>query len=128
MFSLIRCMGMWPGPSFMTWQSISQAIFVSSPWVLQFGELGLVVGVGNRAGTQAVAEAERDVVGAHDFADLAEVGVEEILLVMRETPLGHDRAAARDDAGHAVRGQRDVAQQHAGVNGEVIHALARIAR
>ena len=29
----------------------------------------------------------------------------------------------RDDAGHAVRGERDEAQQHAGVDGEVIHAL-----
>ena len=43
--------------------------------------------------------------------------------MMRETPLRQDRAAARDDAGHAARGHRDVAQQHAGVDGEVVHAL-----
>ena len=66
---------------------------------------------------------KRDVVGGHDVADVVPVGVEEIFLVMRETPFGHDAAAARDDAGHAVRGQRHEAQQHAGVNGEVIHAL-----
>ncbi len=42
---------------------------------------------------------------------------------MREAPFGHDRAAAADDAGHALRGQRDIAQQHAGVDGEVIDAL-----
>jgi hypothetical protein len=29
----------------------------------EFGELGFVVGVGNRAGAQAVADAEGDVVG-----------------------------------------------------------------
>ena len=40
-----------------------------------------------------------------------------------EAPLGQDRAAARDDAGHALGGHRDVAQQHAGVDGEVVHAL-----
>ncbi len=42
---------------------------------------------------------------------------------MREAPLGHDRAAARDDAGHALGRQRHVAQQHAGVDREVIDAL-----
>ena len=32
-------------------------------------------------------------------------------------------AAAADDAGHAIGGERDEAQQHAGVDGEIIHAL-----
>ena len=96
---------------------------VSSPCVSQLGELRLVVGVGDRPGPQAVAERERDVVGAHDLADLAEVRVEEVLLVVGQAPLGDDRAAARHDAGHPPRGERDVAQQHAGVDGEVVHAL-----
>src|SRR5712692_9195066 len=43
--------------------------------------------------------------------------------MMREAPLGHDRAAARHDAGDALGGERDVAQQHARVDGEVVHAL-----
>jgi hypothetical protein len=90
---------------------------------LQFAELGFVVGVVDRAGAQAVAEREGDVVGLHDFADLLEVRVEEAFLVVRQAPLGHDRAAAADDAGHAVGGQRHVAQQHAGVDGEVVDAL-----
>ena len=90
---------------------------------VELGELRLVVGVGDAAGAQAVAERERDVVGGHDLADLAEVRVEEALLVVRQAPLGHDRAAARDDAGDALGGQRDVAQQHAGVDGEVVDAL-----
>ena len=33
MFSWIRCIGTWPGPSFITWTSYSQAICVSSPCV-----------------------------------------------------------------------------------------------
>ena len=90
---------------------------------LQLGELRLVVRVGDRARTQAVAERERDVVGAHDLADLAEVRVGEVLLVVRQAPLRHDRAAARDDAGHAPRGHRHVAEQDAGVHGEVVDAL-----
>ena len=114
---------MWPGPSFITWTSYSQAMRVSSPCVLQLGELRLVVRVGDRPRPQAVAEREGHVVGAHDLADLAEVRVEEVLLVVRQAPLRHDRAAARHDAGHAPRRQRDVAQQHAGVDGEVVHPL-----
>ena len=90
---------------------------------LQLTQLGFVVGVVDRAGTQAVAEAEGDVVGFHDLADFLEVRVEEAFLVVRQAPLGHDRTAAADDAGHAVGGHRDVAQQHAGVDGEVIDAL-----
>jgi hypothetical protein len=69
---------------------------------LQLGELRAVVGVADRAGAQAVAEREADVVFAHQVADFVEALVEEALLVMRQAPLGHDRAAARDDAGHAV--------------------------
>ena len=67
----------------------------------QFRQLRLVVRVRARAGTQAVAEREGDVVGLHDLANLVEVRVEKILLVMREAPLGEDRAAAADDAAHA---------------------------
>ena len=90
---------------------------------LQFAQLRFVIGVVDRARTQAVAEAEGDVVGLHDVADFLEVGVEEAFLVVCQAPLGHDRTAAADDAGHAVGGHRDVAQQHAGVDGEVIDAL-----
>ena len=47
---------------------------------VQFGELRFVVGIGNAAGAQAVAEAERYVVGFHDFADFVEMRVEEVFL------------------------------------------------
>src|SRR5574343_94481 len=90
---------------------------------LQFAELGFVIGVVDRAGTQAVAEAEGDVVGLHDFADFLEMRVEEAFLVVRQAPLGHDRAAAADDTGHPVGGHRHVAQQDVSVDGEVVDAL-----
>ena len=38
-------------------------------------------------------------------------------------PLGHDGAATRDDAGAALGREVDVGQAHAGVDGEVVHAL-----
>ncbi|MNQ77555.1 hypothetical protein D3C85_924320 [compost metagenome] len=49
--------------------------------------------------------------------------VEEVLLVVGQAPLGHDAAATGDDAGEALGGHGHVAQQHAGVDGEVIHPL-----
>ncbi len=89
----------------------------------ELAELRGVVGVGDAARAQAVAQREADVVGLHDLADVFEVRVEEVFLVVGQAPLGHDRATAADDAGDALGGQRHVAQQHAGVDGEVVHAL-----
>ena len=40
-----------------------------------------------------------------------------------EAPFGHDRAAAADDPGDPLRGQRDVGQPDAGVDGEIVDAL-----
>src|SRR4051812_26696157 len=51
------------------------------------------------------------------------MGIEEAFLVMRQAPLGHDRAAARDDARDAVGGEVDVGQAHAGVDGKIVDAL-----
>ena len=61
---------------------------------IQFGELGGVIGVGGRAGTQTVAQAERHIVLLQQFANLFKVRVEEIFLVMRQAPFGQDRATA----------------------------------
>ena len=90
---------------------------------MQLGELRLVVGILNRAWTQAVAERERNVIGGTDFANLAEMFKQEVLFVMRETPFRHDRTAARDNTCQAFGGHRHVAQQYARVNGEVVDAL-----
>ncbi len=89
----------------------------------EFGKLAFVVRVGNGAGSQSVAQAERDVVRLHDLADLFEVGIGEVLLMMSQTPLGVDRSAARDNTGHPLRRHRHIRQTHAGVNGEIVDAL-----
>ena len=96
---------------------------VSSPSVFELRELRFVAGIGDAAGPQAVAQREADVVLLEDLADVVEALVQEVLLVVLHHPLGQDRAAAADDAGDALRGQRDVLDQHAGVDGHVIHAL-----
>jgi len=83
MFSLIRCIGTWPGPSIMTWQSCSHAIRVSSPNVSS--SANCASSFASRSSPAAGHhERERDVVSGHDLADLAEAGVEEALLVVRE--------------------------------------------
>src|SRR3712207_8504872 len=50
-------------------------------------ELRFVIGVVDRSRAQSIAERERHVVGGHDLADVAEMRVEEALLVMRKAPL-----------------------------------------
>ena len=90
---------------------------------LQLGELRFVAGVGHAAGTQAVAQREAHVVLLEDLADVLEALVEHVLLVVLHHPLGQDGAAAADDAGDALGGERDVLHQHAGVDGHVVHAL-----
>ena len=94
MFSWIRCMGTWPGPSIITCTSCFQAILRQLAQRLQLAELRRVVGVRDGARAQPVAQAEADVVRLHDLADLLEVRVEEVLLVVGEAPLGEDGAAA----------------------------------
>ncbi len=89
----------------------------------EFGELGAVVGVGVGARAQPVTQRVADVIGPHDLVDLAEMGVEEALLVMRQAPFRHDRAAARDDAGDPGSGQVDIAEAHARMDREIIDAL-----
>lgn len=66
----------------------------------QFGELRRIIRVGDRAGAQAIAERKGDVIGAADVADLLEMLVEKAFSMVMETPLRHDRTAARYDARH----------------------------
>lgn len=86
--------------------------------------MGLVAGVGHRAGAEPVAEAPGDVVGPHDFAELVEVGEEGVLLFVGDHPLGHQGAAAADDPGEAFFRQRQMLAEHRAVDGHVVDALA----
>ena len=61
---------------------------------VELGKLRFVIGVGNRAGAQAIAQRIGDVIGLHDLGDLVKAFVEEAFLVMREAPFRHDRATA----------------------------------
>ena len=74
----------------------------------KLGELGFIVGIGDRARPQAVAETERDVVSLHDLADLFKVGIGKVFLMVSQAPFGMDRSAARHDAGHALGRHRHV--------------------
>ncbi|KAG1535673.1 hypothetical protein G6F50_015245 [Rhizopus delemar] len=85
----------------------------------QFAELRCIVGIGDAARAQAVAQREGHVVGLHDLADFLEMRVEEVLPVMCQAPLGHDRTTTADDSGHPLGGERHIAQQHPGMDGEV---------
>ena len=96
---------------------------MSSPSVFELGELRRVARVGEAAGAQAVARADGDVVLGADLEDLVPVRVEGVLLVVLDHPLRHDRAAARDDARDAVLHERQVLDEDAGVDGEVVDAL-----
>lgn len=43
--------------------------------------------------------------------------------MVRQAPAGHNRAAAGDNSGDSVSGERHIPQQHARVDGHVINAL-----
>ena len=75
------------------------------------------------AGTQAVAQRIAHVVLGENLGDVVEALVEEVLLVMVRHPLRQNRAAAAHDAGDALGDQRQVLDQHAGMDGHVIDAL-----
>jgi hypothetical protein len=59
----------------------------------ELGELRLVGRVGEPAGAEPVADGERDIVRAHDLADVVPMLVHRVLFVVGEHPLGEQRAA-----------------------------------
>src|SRR5262249_53469503 len=89
----------------------------------KLGKLGFVVRVRDAAGPKSVAEREGDVVLREDLTDLPEAGVEEVLPVMRETPLCQNRSAPGNDTRHTVGGERHILEQHARMDREVVDTL-----
>src|SRR5664279_1394475 len=92
----------------------------------KLGKLRFVAGIGNAAGTQAVAQRITHVVLSENLGDLVEVIVEEVLLVVMRHPLRQDRATAAYDAGNATGDHGQEFNQHAGVDGHVIDTLLRL--
>ncbi|CDN45754.1 Putative uncharacterized protein [Paenibacillus sp. P22] len=90
---------------------------------VQLRELRLVVGVRDRSRPQPVAEREGHVVSFHDFADIFEMRVQEVLPMVGEAPGRHDGASPADDARNALRSQRHITEQHSGMDGEIIDSL-----
>jgi len=89
----------------------------------KFGELGVVVRVGDGAGAEAVTDTEGNVVGGADVADVVPVFVEKAFASVVDAPFGHDRAASGDDARHAFGGVRDEAEEDASMDCEVVDTL-----
>ena len=89
----------------------------------QLCELGCVIGIGNRSWPQAIAQRKTDVVGLHDVTDVLEMGVEKVLLVVGQAPLGHDRTAPGNNSRQAIGSQWNIGQTHARMDGEVVNTL-----
>src|SRR3546814_18554695 len=90
---------------------------------VEFGELRLVIGVGDGAGAQAVAQRIGDVIGLNDLGDPVEMIVEERFLMMGEAPFRHDRSAATNEYGDALSCTRDNGQPSAHWEGVKNNAL-----
>ncbi len=83
-----------------------------------------VGGVGQAAGAEAVADAEGDVILAHDVADVFPMGIHRVLLVVMEHPFREEGAAPADDADQTVFHEGEMLLEDAGVDCEVIDTLS----
>ncbi len=93
---------------------------------LQFGQLGLVGGVGQAPRPQTVAQAPRHVVRTQNVAQVVETRVEGVLLVVRRHPSGHQRPTPTHNSRNAAGGQRQVLLQQRTMNRHVVDALPRL--
>ena len=92
----------------------------------QLRQLRGIAGIGETTWTQAVSQAEGDIVLPHDVTDVFKEIVHRILLTVNQHPLGQQAAAARDDSDQPVLDQRQMLPEHTGVKGEIVHALLRL--
>ncbi len=92
----------------------------------QFGELSFIACIGHASGSQAVSQRKADVILFENLADVVEALVQKILLVVVSHPLREDGSAPAHNPGNALRNQRQILDQHAGVNRHVVDALRRL--
>ena len=83
-----------PGPFDDDLYAVSPGAFRQLSQRFQLSQLGVVGGVGEGSGAQAVADAERDVILAHDPADIVPQVEHGVLPVVVDHPLGQQAAAA----------------------------------
>jgi len=93
---------------------------------LQLSQLSCVRGIVLTARTQGITQGEGAVIALEDLADVVEAGVERVLLVVVEHPLGEDAAAAAHDSREATLHLGQVLNQQAGVDGLVIDPLLAV--
>ena len=89
----------------------------------EFGKLRSIIGVGDGAGAETVADRDGYIVGRHNGADIIPVGVQKVFLLMSEAPLGHDGPTTRDDTCHALCSEGNVLKTYAGVDSEIVDSL-----
>ena len=78
------------------------------------------------AGAQRITEGEGAVVALEDLANVVEAGVERVLFVVVEHPLGQDAAAAAHDARETALHLGQVLDQQACVDGLVVDPLLAV--
>ena len=54
------------------------------------------------------------------------MGEEKVLLMMRKTPLRHNRTPTAHNPGHPFRRHRNKPEQHSRMNRKIIHTLLRL--
>ena len=91
----------------------------------QLGELGFIAGVGNATGTQAIAERVADVILRQNLVDVVEALVEEVLLVVVAIHCARMAPPRLTMPVMRLETMRDILNQHAGMDGHVVHALLR---
>ena len=89
----------------------------------QFRQLRLIGGIVGATGTQGIPQTEGHIVLFKNFDDVVEMGVEGVLLVVVQHPLGNNPAPARDDAGDAAAHFGQMFDQDTRMDGHVIDPL-----
>ena len=90
---------------------------------VELGKLGCIVGIGRTARAQSVAKTQSYIVARHNVADVIKMVVEETLLIVYQTPLAHNAAAATHNAAQSAIGQVHVVATDAGMDGKIVNTL-----
>ena len=96
------------------------------PLCLQLSKLGLIISIRQRTGPQSVPDRKADIISRHDIADVIPMGPKEVLFVVGEAPLRHDRSTSAYNSCHPLCGHRNKPQKNSRMDGKIIHPLLRL--